>query len=134
MSVTAHDLKHLLHNAWHSNSFPSAFSISAGLLMSWKKTPILLLRSSKSIYSGITSAKSVTLRPWSSCSPSSFILMVVCSVYRRIKTLRMKIAEVRSQREETEKQLKKKKFTSSKVQKNIEKVQAEMKVNCSKYL
>ena len=60
MSVTAHDLKHLLHNAWHSNSFPSAFSISAGLLMSWKKTPILLLRSSKSIYNGITSAKSVT--------------------------------------------------------------------------
>ena len=46
----------------------------------------------------------------------------------------MKIAEVRSQWEETEKQLKEKKFTSSKVQKNIEKVQAEIKVNCSKYL
>ena len=40
----------------------------------------------------------------------------------------MEIGEVRSQREETEKQLKEKMFTSSKVQKNIEKVQAEIKV------
>ena len=55
--------------------------------------------------------------------------MFFCYVYRHIKTLRKEIAKVRSQREETEKQLKEKKFTSSKVQKNIEKVQAEIKVN-----
>ena len=55
--------------------------------------------------------------------------MFFCCVYRRIKTLQMEIAKVRSQREETEKQLKEKKFSSSKVQKNVEKVQAEIKVN-----
>ena len=41
----------------------------------------------------------------------------------------MKIAEVHSQWEETEKQLKEKKFSSSKVQKKIEKVQTKYKVN-----
>ena len=62
--------------------------------------------------------------------------MYFCYVYRRIKILRMEIAKVRSQREETEKQLKEKKFSSSKTQKSVEKVQEEVKVNFvySKYL
>ena len=41
----------------------------------------------------------------------------------------MEIAKVRSQREETEKQLKEKKFSSSKTQKRVKKVQEEVKVN-----
>ena len=65
--------------------------------------------------------------------------MVACTFvmfYRRIKVLRMEIAKVCSQREETEKQLKAKKFSTSKTQKSVKKVQEEVKVDFvySKYL
>lgn len=48
---------------------------------------------------------------------------------RRIRALRMEIARVRSQREKTEKQLKEKTFSGSEVQRSVEKLQEEVKVN-----
>jgi len=43
----------------------------------------------------------------------------------------MEIARVRSQREKTEKQLKEKTFSGSEVQRSVEKLQEEVKVNHS---
>ena len=102
--------------------------------MSWKKTPILLLRSSKSICNGIMPLYAISQISHLGLGNLVHLLyidgcMFFCYVDRHIKTLRMKIAEVHSQWEETEKQLKKKKFSSSKVQKKIEKVQTKYKVN-----
>ena len=109
--------------------------------MSWKKIPFLLLRSSKSLcINGILQlyiASQVNHLGLDSLIQILYINgCMYFYVYRRIKILRMEIAKVRSQREETEKQLKEKKFSSSKIQKSVKKVQEEVKVNFvySKYL
>ena len=108
--------------------------------MSWKKIPFLLLRSSKSICNGIIQLYIASQINHLGLDSLIHLLYIngcmYFYVYRRIKILRMEIAKVRSQREETEKQLKEKKFSSSKIQKSVKKVQEKVKVNFvySKYL
>ena len=100
--------------------------------MSWKKIPFLLLRSSKSLcINGILQLYIASQVSHLGLDSLIQILYINGWMYfcRRIKILRMEIAKVRSQREETEKQLKEKKFSSSKIQKSVKKVQEEVKVN-----